>query len=386
MRPFSHFAPVFQLSHPLSELLKDQFGIEVAHIIAGSLSNVWTAFPSSAFIGDVVAGYETLALLARAAKIAAALRRHLPSDYEEALAILLQSLGPRLDKTDGYGPVPFFYLPHTTFVGAYGLGHFEASMNAQYELTQRFTAEFSIRPFLEHHTEAALERLSHWAGDPNVHVRRLVSEGTRPRLPWAPRLRVFQNNPRPCLALLERLKDDPELYVRRSVANHLNDIGKDHPELLVETAERWQQGASPERTWIVRHALRSAVKRCEPGALRLLGYEKKTRLSVENASVSPERALCGDAVVLSFELANNGEAAERVMVDFRIFFVKANGRVSPKVFKLKVLEVPAGGRVLLQKKVSLAEMTTRKHYPGVHRIELLLNGEAREVGAFEIYR
>ena len=133
----------------------------------------------------------------------------------------------------------FIYLPHVFFVAKFGVGHFEASMRAQYELTQRFTAEYSIRGFLERYPERTLARLREWAGDANAHVRRLVSEGTRPRLPWAPRLRAFQDDPQPVLELLELLKDDPELYVRRSVANNLNDIGKDNPTALIDTCRHW---------------------------------------------------------------------------------------------------------------------------------------------------
>ena len=166
----------------------------------------------------------------------------------------------------------FLYMPHLFFVARHGLDHFEDSMRAQHALTQLFTAEYSIRAFLEKHPGATLARLREWTADPSHHVRRLVSEGTRPRLPWAPRLRAFQKDPRPVLELLELLKDDPELYVRRSVANNLNDIGKDHPALLTAVAKRWLRGASPERRWIVSHALRSAVKRADAGALGALGY------------------------------------------------------------------------------------------------------------------
>ena len=167
-------------------------------------------------------------------------------------------------------------MPHCFFVAEYGLDHFEPSMQAHYQLTQRFTAEFSIRPFLIKHTEATLARLRQWARDPNEHVRRLVSEGTRPRLPWASRLPAFQADPAPVLALLELLKDDPALYVRRSVANNLNDIGKDHPRVLMQTAQRWMRDATPERAWVVRHALRWAVKQGDPAALKVLGFGKKS--------------------------------------------------------------------------------------------------------------
>jgi len=368
----------------VSEPLKNQFGPAIPEQIAAALVRVWPAFEVGSFMREALAGYAELELMARAAKIAAALRRHLPGDYEEALALLLKSLGPMPEKNQWSGELPFFHLPHTTFVAFYGLEHFEASMQAQYELTQRFTAEFSIRPFLERHPAATLERLRHWAEDPSVHVRRLVSEGTRPRLPWASRLRAFQKDPRPVLALLESLKDDPELYVRRSVANNLNDIGKDHPGLLVETAERWLAGASEERAWVVRHALRSAVKRGEREALRVLGYGWGARVALENVCIQPASVSMGGAVTLSFELVNLEKGVQRVMVDFRIQFVKAAGKLGPKVFKLSSVELGVGERVLFRKTVSLGALTTRKHYPGTHGVEALLNGEVRGLGSFEL--
>lgn len=368
----------------MPEPLKNQFGPAIPEQIAAALERVWPAFKTGAFMRDVLEGYAELELMARAVKIATSLRRHLPADYEEALALLLKSLGPKPEENQWSGELPFFHLPHTTFVAAYGLEHFEASMHAQYELTQRFTAEFSIRPFLERHPAETLERLRLWARDPSVHVRRLVSEGTRPRLPWASRLRAFQKDPRPVLALLEKLKDDPELYVRRSVANNLNDIGKDHPGLLVETAERWLAGAPEGRAWVVRHALRSAVKRGETEALRVLGYGSGARVALENVCIQPASVRMGEAVTLSFELVNLEKGVQRVMVDFRIQFVKAAGKVGPKVFKLRAVEMASGERVLFRKRVSLAALTTRKHYPGRHRVEALLNGEVRALGSFEL--
>ena len=212
-------------------------------------------------------------------------------------------------------------------------------MQAQHALTQRFTAEFSIRPFLQAHPEATLARLRQWAFDPSPHVRRLVSEGTRPRLPWAPRLRGFQKDPAPVLALLELLKDDPELYVRRSVANNLNDIGKDHPELLTQTAQRWLKGASENRQWIVGHALRSAVKRGEAGALKVLGFGAGGPcVDCVTRPLRPSAAVMGASVTVAFDVHNPHAHAQRVLVDFCVHYIKANGQPKPKVFKLKTVD------------------------------------------------
>ena len=252
--------------------LKDFFDAGVVRRIAAEIAKVRPKFASRAFVRDACAGLERLELMDRGRHIMAALARHLPEDPAEAIEVLVASLGPPLPATEGHGMAPFYYLPHVLFVAEHGLPCFDVSMRAQHALTQRFSAEFSIRRFLEHAPERTLAQLQRWAQDPSPHVRRLVSEGTRPRLPWAGRLKAFQRDPAPVLRLLERLKDDPHPYVRRSVANSLNDIGKDHPELLVEVATRWLTGASPERRALIRHALRSAVKRGDGAALRALGF------------------------------------------------------------------------------------------------------------------
>jgi 3-methyladenine DNA glycosylase AlkC len=181
----------------------------------------------------------------------------------------------------------FFYLPHVSFVAAYGLelsgnggrDPFEASMHAQHELTRRFTAELSLRVFLRQEQQRTLDRLRQWTRDPDPHVRRLCSEGSRPRLPWAERIPAFVTDPRPTLPLLEALKDDPDLYVRRSVANHLGDIAKDHPELAFEICARWVAGASEERKWLIRHAVRHPAKHGVKAALRLRRLAAPARMA-----------------------------------------------------------------------------------------------------------
>jgi len=368
----------------MAEPLVNQYGADVPHAIAAMISRVHPAFDSTGFVREVLNGYDALALMARGKKISRALRQFLPDDYAAALAILMQSINQPHGRDPRLTLGSFLYLPHTVFVADYGLDHFDLSMAAQHALTQRFTAEFSIRPYLEHHTEATLRQLTIWASDPNVHVRRLVSEGTRPRLPWAPRLRQFQADPAPVLALLDLLKDDPELYVRRSVANNLNDIGKDHPEVLTRTAQTWLQNASPERAWIVSHALRSAVKRGETGALQVLGFGETAQVVVSNVQITPTRATMGGALQISFDVTNIHTQAQRVLVDLAVHYVKANGQTRAKVFKLSTLDLAPGQTAKLSKKLSLAEMTTRKHYPGLHRVEILLNGQGQPLGAFEL--
>src|SRR5918999_2555474 len=309
----------------MAEPLKNSYGPDVPRRIGAMIAAVDPAFPVEAFVADALDGYESLELTPRARHIAHALGRHLPEDYGRAIEILVASLGPKLDSPELTGMDVFVYMPHVFVVAERGADHFEASMRAQYELTQRFSAEYSIRVFLERYPDATLGRLREWALDPSVHVRRLVSEGTRPRLPWAPRLRAFQDDPRPVLELLELLKDDPELYVRRSVANNLNDIGKDNPAALVETCRRWLDDASAERLWLIRHALRSAVKRGVTGALEVLGFDGSRVADVTAAAVTPPRAKIGESVRVSFSVANAGAERAAFNVDLLVHFVKARG-------------------------------------------------------------
>lgn len=257
-------------------------------------------------------------------------------------------------------------------------------MRLQFELTQRFTAEFSIRAFLTHHPEATYARLRDWARHDNVHVRRLVSEGSRPRLPWAPRLPAFQKDPAPVLALLELLKDDPELYVRRSVANNLNDIAKDHPGIVVDTCRRWLKGATEPRKWIVNRALRSLVKQGHRGALDLIGAGQAPRIRIGAIRIAPARVRLGGTVNCTASLANLSREKQDLLIDYAVHYVKANGGTTPKVFKLKRVMLPPKASVPVSIKIRLADLTTRKHYAGRHAIDLLVNGVRFPLGGFRL--
>lgn len=367
----------------MAEPLKNSFDAAVVRRIGAMLRAAHPAFPERRFVAEASKGLGGLELVDRARHVAAAMKGALPSDFEEAARIIVASLGPTLEDTEGLGMTVFLYLPHTIFVAENGLDHFEASMAAQHALTRRFTAEFSIRAFLERDPERTLARLRRWARDPDVHVRRLVSEGTRPRLPWAPRLRSFQRDPRPVLELLELLRDDPEPYVRRSVANNLNDIGKDHPELLVEVCARWSRGASPERLGLIRHALRWLVKGGDRRALRVLGFEGGEKIRVAGR-IRPRRIRVGESCAIELSLENRARAAQAVVVDLAVHFVKAGGSARAKVFKVRSLRLLPGEKVSVAKAISFAQRTTRRHYPGRHRIEALVNGRAVPVGHVDV--
>lgn len=269
--------PVAPRSIQKGSTLKDLLDAEAIDCLVHNISLVHPCFDGDSFRRTAQNGLEPLGIIERGHHLARALGEHLPGRYSSAIHILIRSLTPPLTRTDELGLGVFFYLPHVCFVAAYGLdAHgnggkdpFEVSMNAQHELTRRFSAEFSMRPFLIHWPERTLARLLEWTSDPDPHVRRLCSEGSRPRLPWAARIPAFIKDPTPVLPILEALKDDNELYVRRSVANHLGDIAKDHPEFAFAICERWLAKASPERKWLIRHALRHPAKKGVKAAMQL---------------------------------------------------------------------------------------------------------------------
>jgi 3-methyladenine DNA glycosylase AlkC len=273
--PAQRFAAPSAIQHgvPLKELMDRR----LVKLIGESLSDVVPGFDAKRFQSRASRSLKGLELKGRALHIANAMAEQLPSEFDDLAPLLNRSLGPPLEATEDNGLAPFFYFPHAQLIATHGVSCFESGMLANYELTQRFTAEFSIRPFLIEHRAKCLTMLTRWTRDSNPHVRRLVSEGTRPRLPWAMRLREFQGDPNLSLPLLEKLKDDSELYVRRSVANHLGDIAKDHPDVAFDACRKWLEEIkdsddpirSKNRRWIVRHAMRHPAKKGEPSAVAI---------------------------------------------------------------------------------------------------------------------
>ncbi len=368
----------------MAEPLKNSFGPDVPRRLADMIGAADTGFDKAGFVGECLDGFESMELTERARHISVALADHLPSDRASALAIIVESLGPEIEEAELTGFDSFLYLPFVFFVADHGIDNFEEAMHAQYELTKRFTAEFSIRAFLERFPDATLERLHRWTTDDNVHVRRLVSEGSRPRLPWAPRIRSFMADPSPVIELLETLKDDPAEYVRRSVANNLNDIAKDHPDLVVDIADRWWDGGSADRKRLVRHGLRTLIKQGHPGALAVLGYGPDSPVRVEAVRVIPSTVRIGGSIRIEVDLENPSSEEAGALVDLIVHFVKANGSTSPKVFKGAEVNLVAGEGTTVSKSVSLRQHSTRTHHAGRHEVAIQLNGTVLPGAGFEL--
>lgn len=374
--------------------LKHMLPMTAALQLGEGLKSAGVTLSLAAWQRALGADFEQLGLMDRGRRLSGVLRQFLPSDFRQAAPLLVQTMGRPMGLDPRGEPVSpgdvvssFYHLPHSMYIAEHGLDHLPEAMQAQHALTQRFTAEFSLRPFLQQHTHATLAHLSEWVSDPSAHVRRAVSEATRPRLPWAARLPDFVRDPSPVLPLLARLRDDSSSYVRRSVANHLNDIGKDHPELLTGTARQWLDDAPvpATRQSLLRHALRTAIKRGDAQALALFGHGQKSVLQIQSANITPSKARIGESVTLHCTLHNPSAQAASALADWRVFYVKANGTLSPKVFKGSTVQIDAHGHGVLEKTLSLRQMSTRTHHPGRHTVEIVLNGHAHSIGHFDLH-
>lgn len=346
-------------------LLKELLNAQALAKIGRAAAQAYPAFDQRAFLVMASAGLAELSVMQRLSRAADSLRVQLPADYPRALRIV-RKMAPLL-------PGGFADMVLPELVGRHGLAHFDLSLQALRELTPYSSAEFAIRPYLAQDPDAVLAMAERWAEDDNEHVRRLASEGTRPRLPWARRLPLLVAEPRRTRPILEKLQADPSDYVRRSVANHLNDIGKDHPEWVLDLLEGWPT-QQPETTWISKHALRTLIKAGHPRALGLVGATPGARVKLASFAVSPAALRLGQTLRLDATLVSTADQPQKLVVDYAIHYVKKNGETSRKVFKLRTLALAGGAELTLEKQQTIADFTTRVHYPGRHTVELLVNG------------
>lgn len=302
------------------------------------------------------------------------LRECLPEDYLQTLKIL-ENICPK------FGDFDAMIFPDV--VRQFGLDHFDESMEALELFTQYSTAEFAIRPYIIEHEERTMMQMLLWSTHANEHVRRLSSEGCRPRLPWAMSLPVFKKNPSLILPILENLKSDDSLYVRKSVANNWNDITKDNPGVVIETFNKWKGEASEDTQWIMKHALRGLLKAGNADALSLMGFES-AKVKLINLKVKAPKIRIGEKMKFTFEVINNGDQSADLMIDYIIHFQKANGKTAPKVFKLKSVKLAGQESLEIRKNHDFRLINTRKYYSGMHAVQVQINGEKMDSVEFEV--
>lgn len=359
---------------PAPPQLRDWFNEARYQQIASDLATITDAFNAKVFLRHTLDGLADRSLLERVRRCATGIDVALSGTFRSKVAVL-KELAPRIDHE-------FIAIFLADFVSAFGSNEPEFSMEALRFFTVFGSSEFAVRPFIVAAQSSALETMLSWTNDADEKVRRLASEGSRPRLPWGMRLPSLVRDPNPTAPILEALKSDDSLFVRRSVANHLNDVTKDHPDWVMERLEGWDL-SDPKLSWIAKHACRTLIKRGHPRALALFGFGKKASVNAE-LTATPIALALGERLTLTASLFSTAKSAQRLAVDYVVHYVKANGSTAEKVFKWTELDLPAGGRSELAKSQVIRDFTTRKHYEGDHKVELQVNGQRVAEATFSL--
>lgn len=366
----------------MAEPLKHLFSRPLVEGFAQILQTTWHPFDRAAFVASVFdADWERRELKQRMRHIAERLGAALPPEYPKALQTVVLATEHLIGRHGEKLAFEYCFLPD--FVEVFGVEHPEVSVPALEAITRWSSAEFAVRPFLLRYPERMYPQMLAWSQHASPMVRRLSSEGFRPRLPWGMGVPALKRDPSPILPVLENLKADPAETVRRSVANCLNDISKDHPDLALDIARRWHR-QHPDTDWIVRHALRGLLKKGHAEALARFGFDQNVAgIVVENLEAPANVPLGGD-LTFAFAVRNTASTPQQIRLEYGIDYRTGSGKVSPKVFKIKEIILDAGQVETIQKRQRFTDLTTRKHYPGAHRLRILVNGKERADWQFEV--
>lgn len=322
-----------------------------------------------------------LELKERTRKVTVSLRKFMPDNFALAAELIVKISKTIRNNNGTEMSYPFIFLPD--YIEVYGLDHYEESLWAIENVTQLISAEFAIRPFILKYPDKVMDKMVAWSKHTDHRVRRLASEGCRPRLPWAIGLPLFKENPSPILPILENLKKDQSDFVRRSVANNLNDIAKDHPEIVLNIAKKWK-GISPETNWILKHGSRTLLKQGHNAALSFHGFDQKVRSEISKLKMSSSKIRIGQSAPLQFVVKSNEKKKTLFRIEYAITFLTSTGKSSRKVFKVSEKEFKPLEKIHFLRSHRFQDFTTRKHYPGKHKIEIIVNGKSKKQLAFDL--
>jgi 3-methyladenine DNA glycosylase AlkC len=366
----------------MAEPLKNMYNPSFFEAICPVLKKIIPGFDCRDFIYRVFNNHwPDLELKERVRHITLVLHQFLPKDFKDASAILV-SLSEELRK-NGIREQSFTAIFIPDYIQVFGMNHVEESLAALEEITKLVSAEFAVRPFLIHHYERTLEQMLTWSKHPEANVRRLASEGCRPRLPWAMGVPVLKKEPESILNILENLKEDPSEYVRRSIANNLNDIAKDHPDLVLEFAKKWQ-GKNPNTDWIIRHGCRTLLKRGDHDALNLQGFNPKSKSAIRALALYKSKVRIGEYLNFKFDFVNQERKPVSFRLEYAIDYITSTGKTSRKIFKITENKYHPGEPVTIQRKQSFKNFTTRKHFKGKHHLTILANGKKLAAKEFTV--
>ncbi len=361
----------------MAEPLKNLYTPAYITQVGNAVNTLYPAFNNKAFSQWVLADdWPKLELKGRMHKISQGLQKFLALPYTAALEILM----PVSTQFGGGDQGDYLSMFFPDFVEHYGLDDFEASMQALAHFTQYSSSEFAVRPFIVKYGDKMMQQMQQWANSSNVFIRRLASEGCRPRLPWAMALPAFKKDPSAIMPILNTLKADESLFVRRSVANNLNDIAKDHPQLIVDTAKQWL-GQHDDTDWLIKHACRSLLKQSHSGALALFGFLPPDHVRIDTIRISKSVTI-GQNLDIHFSLSSPQKLG-KLRLEYIIDFVKANGKTSPKVFQISESTLALTNKTY-SKSHSFKPISTRRYYTGQHGISIIINGQRMTSDHFEL--
>ena len=359
------------MAEPLKEMFARAYFERLAQEVQVSAPQV----KRTMLVKDLLSGNEGRELNARMRHTSNTLRKHLPKEFRKAVEVL-KDVATRMPK--GYTA-----LLYPDFVGQFGHQVPSFSLDALKYFTRFGSSEFAVREFFRRDAQGTLKVMRTWAEDDNEHVRRLASEGSRPRLPWSFRLEAVLKDPKLTTPILERLRADDSLYVRKSVANHLNDFSKDHAKYVVDLLGSWDL-KHPHTAWIAKHASRTLIKAGHVDALALFAFDSKVKVRVDDLTISPKRLKLGDTLAINFTVVSEAARVQQLVVDYAIHYRKAGGSTSRKVFKLKEVELGARAALNITKRQRIVDFSTRKHYTGEHVVEVMVNGKVRAEVSFDL--
>lgn len=364
------------------KLFKDWFDKEAANLLGNQITQVYPAFKKERFLKLATEELDELEMMARVRKFSGSLYECLPHKPAKALKILVTSLPPKMQDCECLNN-GWLQWPLGQYIADYTLVDYSSAFNAMVELTQRFTSEFAIRPYVESYPERIFKDLHALTPHKNPHVRRWCSEGIRPRLPWGIKLRSLINDPKPIIPILDELIDDPEIYVRKSVANNLNDIAKDHPELVIRYCEKLVKKNHPHRSWVAKTAVRTLIKDGHPQALEVLGFyqikDVGSQLKLHSKNVQ-----IGSPLDFEFSVKNNTPKNQNVLIDFSIVYKRKTKGNFEKTFKGTTTELAPGETYILKKSFPMKQTSIRALYPGKHYLIIKVNGSNMNQENFEL--
>jgi len=362
-------------------LLKDLYSPSFYKNLADALARVMPSFNKQRFISQIfTSDFNTKELKSRMRHTTEVLHRFMPADFKTAVKVLEKLIDQLKKNGIGEDGLAFMFIPD--YIEVYGLDDFITSANALETITQFVSCEFAVRPFLFNFFSPMINRMRKWSTHENFKVRRLASEGSRPRLPWGMGIPALKRDPSPIISILENLKNDPSEWVRRSVANSLNDIAKDHPDLFLSLAGKWQ-GKSKETDAIIKHGSRSLLKKGHAGILGHYGLKSKPVL-VSGFRIKTSRVKIGEHLIFSFQVENGSRKELQIRVEYGVYYKKAKGQWSKKVFKISEKTYQPGEKIQIVRRQSFRKITTRVFYPGKHQLSIIANGEEKVKRTFEL--